>query len=109
MLCPNGLRTRPDCRDKIAQHGAIGRIFCMDAAPAAEYAVRQSLAGKSIIVPGTLNRGLAAVSRLVPRTTILAIVSAFWGRTARRTGAAQVLSQRHSTGSVAPSHPVLGA
>jgi short-subunit dehydrogenase len=83
VLCPNGLRTRADCRDKIEQHGAIGRIFCMDAAPAAEVAVRRTLSGAAIIVPGLLNRALAAVSRLVPRTAILAVVSAFWGKTAR--------------------------
>jgi short-subunit dehydrogenase len=90
VLCPNGLRTRADCRDKIEQHGAIGRIFCMDAAPAAEYAVRQTLSGAAIIVPGLLNRSLAAMSRLVPRTTILAVVSAFWGKTARPSGARPV-------------------
>jgi short-subunit dehydrogenase len=96
VLCPNGLRTRSDCRRKIEQHGAIGRIFCMDAAPAAEYALRQTLSGAAIIVPGALNRGLVALSRLVPRKAILAVVSAFWGKTARK-------------GSVAPAQPALGS
>ena len=99
VLCPNGLRTRPDCRAKIEQHGAIGRLFCMDAAPAAEYALRRTLAGEAIIVPGLLNRGLAALSRLVPRTTILAVVSAFWGKTARhpeRCGHSTGAVRRHS-------------
>jgi short-subunit dehydrogenase len=98
VLCPNGLRTRPDCRDKIEQHGAIGRLFCMDAAPAAEYAVRRTLSGEAIIVPGLLNRGLAALSRLVPRTSILAVVSAFWGKTAGRPGSGR--SKTASTVSV---------
>jgi short-subunit dehydrogenase len=114
VLCPNGLRTHAACRAKIEQHGAIGRLFCMDAAPAAEYALRHTLAGKAIIVPGLLNRGLAALSRLVPRTTILAVVSAFWGKTAghhvaKGSGTAQHASQRRPPGAVSPSRPALGA
>jgi short-subunit dehydrogenase len=96
VLCPNGLRTRADCRNKIEQHGAIGQLFCMDAAPAAEYALRRTLSGAAIIVPGLLNRALAALSRLVPRTAILALVSAFWGKTARK-------------GAVSPPQPALGS
>jgi short-subunit dehydrogenase len=105
VLCPNGLRTRRDCRDKIEQHGAIGRLFCMDAAPAAEYAVRRTLSGEAIIVPGLPNRALAALSRLVPRTSILAVVSAFWGKTALRPGA----GRKKSSPAVSRPRPALGS
>jgi hypothetical protein len=83
VLCPNGLRTRPDCTAKGEQLGVFEGLFCMDAAPVAEYALRQTLSGAAIIVPGPLNRVLAGVSRLFPRTLILAFVSAFWGKTSR--------------------------
>jgi short-subunit dehydrogenase len=83
VLCPNGLRTRPDCTAKGAQLGVFEGLFCMDATPVAEIALRQTLSGAAIIVPGPLNRLLAALSRLVPRTMILAFVSTFWGRAAR--------------------------
>jgi uncharacterized protein len=109
VLCPNGLRTRPDCSAKIEQHGAIGRLFCMDAAPAAEYALRQTSSGAAIIVPGSLNRVLAALSRLVPRTTILAVVSAFWGKTARPKGLVEAVPGGPSTGTVSTPQPVLGS
>ena len=83
VLCPNGLRTRPDCTAKNAQLGVFEGLFCMDAAPVAEIALRRTLSGAAIIVPGPLNRMLAALGRLVPRTVILSFVSAFWGRAAR--------------------------
>jgi short-subunit dehydrogenase len=83
VLCPNGLRTRPDCTAKNAQLGVFEGLFCMDAAPVAEIALRQTLSGAAIIVPGSLNRMLAALSRLFPRTIVLSFVSAFWGRAAR--------------------------
>jgi hypothetical protein len=89
---------RQDCRAKISQHGALGRLFCLDAAPAAETALRRTLAGEAIIVPGLLNRALAGLSRLVPLTTILAIVSAFWGKTARRGDPAQAARKRPALG-----------
>jgi short-subunit dehydrogenase len=102
VLCPNGLRTRADCRDKIEQHGAIGRILSMDAAPAAEYALRRTLSGAAIIVPGLLNRALAAVSRLVPRAAILGVVSAFWGKTTQP-------KEVRPEGRISPPRPALGA
>lgn len=109
VLCPNGLRTRQDARLKIEQHGAIGRFFCMDAAPAAEYALRRTQAGEAIIVPGLPNRILAALSRLVPRAAILSVVSAFWGRTARPSEAEQASHHNSRPQLVPRSRRTLGA
>jgi hypothetical protein len=84
VLCPNGIRTNASCRDRIAAGGLAARLTCMDAGPVAARAVRGMLAGRAVIIPGMLNQSLAAVSRMVPRSTITAVVTAFWGRTAKQ-------------------------
>jgi short-subunit dehydrogenase len=83
VLCPNGIRTNQSCRDRIEASGLAARLTCMDADEVATYAIREMLAGKSVIVPGFLNRAIVTLSRFVPRSTVCAVVSAFWGRTAR--------------------------
>jgi short-subunit dehydrogenase len=100
VLCPNGLRTRPDCTTKGAQLGVFEGLFCMDAAPVAEIALRRTLSGEAIIVPGPLNRMLAALSRLLPRTMVLSFVSAFWGRASRlKLGPSSAQKSRSAPGS----------
>lgn len=82
VLCPNGIRTNASCRERIAAGGLAARLTCMDAGPVAARAVRGMLAGRPIIVPGVLNQALAAVSGVVPRAAVAAVVTAFWGRPA---------------------------
>jgi len=86
VLCPNGIRTNPACRKKIAGHGLAARLTCMDAEQVAFCAIRHMLEGKGVIVPGFLNRALATASRFAPRSAVSAVVSAFWGKTARQGG-----------------------
>jgi short-subunit dehydrogenase len=84
VLCPNGIRTNAACREKIEAHGWMARLTCMNADQVAKYSVRQMLTGKAVIVPGVLNQVIAALSKVAPLAVIYAVVSAFWGRTARR-------------------------
>jgi short-subunit dehydrogenase len=88
VLCPNGIRTNQSCREKIAAAGLVARLTCMDADKVAAIAVRRTLAGRAVIVPGLLNRLILAVSRFVPRSTVYAVVSAFWGARVGRRGPA---------------------
>lgn len=91
VLCPNGIRTNPDCRARIEASGLAARLTCMDAAPVAAHAVKEMLAGKAVIVPGFLNRLIVALGQIVPRAAIYRVVSAIWGRTARGSRPAQDL------------------
>jgi len=92
VLCPNGIRTNQACREQIKAGGLAARLTCMDADQVASYAIRKMLAGEAVIVPGFLNRLIVAVGRLMPRSTVYAVVSAFWGkardRVVRRRGRA---------------------
>jgi short-subunit dehydrogenase len=82
VLCPNGIRTNLEVRERIAAHGLISKLTCMDPEPAAAYALRQTLAERAIIVPGFLNQVIRIVGQYAPRRAILAVVSALWGKTA---------------------------
>ncbi|MBN1579954.1 MAG: SDR family oxidoreductase [Anaerolineae bacterium] len=88
VLCPNGIRTNPDCQARIEASGLAARLTCMDPEPVAACAIEGMLAGKAVIVPGLLNKLIVAAGQVVPRSAIYAVVSTIWGRTAKR---------RHST------------
>ncbi len=88
VLCPNGIRTNASCREKIAAGGLAARLTCMDAAQVAAYAVAGMLAGQALIIPGFLNRVIVTASKLVPQSTVYAVVAAFWGKTAGRMASA---------------------
>jgi hypothetical protein len=83
VLCPNGVRTTPECRRKIDAHGLIGRLVSMDPQPVVTHAMRGLLAGRAIIVPGWINRALAGLGQHVPHALACAVVSAFYRKTAR--------------------------
>jgi short-subunit dehydrogenase len=83
VLCPNGIRTNPECRQKIDAHGLIGQLVSMDPQPVARCAMRELLEGKPVIVLGWANRLLVGLGQHVPPSLASAIVSAFYGKTAR--------------------------
>lgn len=84
VLCPNGIRTNAECKRKIERHGLIADLTCLDPEEVAQYAVREAVARRAVIVPGLLNQAIAAASRLAPRSLVSAVVSALWGKTARQ-------------------------
>ncbi|MFW6135971.1 MAG: SDR family NAD(P)-dependent oxidoreductase [Chloroflexota bacterium] len=118
VLCPNGIRTNAACTQKIEAHGVIGDLVSHDPDQVAACAMKGLLAGKAVIVPGFLNRCLAALGRHAPRPVVCAVVSSFYGKTASGRTAAQVnraRGRRRSEqpavhgGSYEPTHRRLGA
>jgi len=83
VLCPNGIRTNAECRRKIEASGWAARLTCMDPGPVAACALRGMRAGKGVIVPGALNRIIVALSSVAPQGLKYAVISRFWGRSAR--------------------------
>jgi len=84
VLCPNGIRTNGECQRKIAAHGFIGEMVSLNPDQVAAQAMRGLWAGKSIIVPGFINRVILAVGRHAPSSLVCPITSAFYGKTAGR-------------------------
>ena len=83
VLCPNGIRTNPECRHKIDAHGFIGQLVSMDPQPVARFAMRELLAERPVIVPGWVNRAIAALGQHVPPSLACSVVSTFYGKTAK--------------------------
>jgi hypothetical protein len=92
VLCPNGIRTNGECRQKIEAHGLIGELVSLDPDQVAACAVKGLFAEKAVIVPGFVNQVIAAVGKYAPRSIVCPVVSTFYGKTARpgRAGLAAV-------------------
>jgi short-subunit dehydrogenase len=84
VVCPNGVRTNGECRQKIAAHGFIGELVSLDPDQVVAEALRGLWAGKATIVPGLANRVILAVGRHAPNALVCAVTSSLYGKTARR-------------------------
>jgi len=84
VLCPNGIRTNGEAREKIEAHGWIGNMVSMDADQVVARALRGLHARRAVIIPGAINQTLAWLGRHTPRWLVCPVVSAFYGKTARQ-------------------------
>jgi hypothetical protein len=92
VLCPNGIRTNGECRQKIEAHGLIGKMVSLDPDQVAECAMKGLFAERAVIVPGFVNQVIALVGKYTPRFIVCPVVSTFYGKTARqRTAGVAVL------------------
>lgn len=113
-LCPNGIRTNAECRQKIEAHGLVGELVSRDPDQVVACGLQGLFRRKAVIVPGFVNQCLAALGRHTPRPIVSSVVSVFYGKTAsgmavtdRRAHCAAAaeprrsLQRHHSTESVA--------
>jgi short-subunit dehydrogenase len=84
VLCPNGIRTNGECRQKIEAHGLIGELVSLDPDQVAACAMDGLFAEKAVIVPGFINQVIAVVGKHTPRSIVCPVVSTFYGKTARQ-------------------------
>jgi hypothetical protein len=82
VLCPNGIRTNGECRQKIEAHGLIGELVSLDPDQAAACAMEGLFARKAMIVPGFINQLIAVVGKYTPRSVLVSVVSMFYSKTA---------------------------
>ena len=68
-LCPGSTATEFQARAALERSGLL-RFGLMDVRPVAEAGYRAMLQGKAIIVPGTLNRVVASLVGVVPRSLV---------------------------------------
>ena len=83
VLCPNTIRTTPDVNAYIDRQGVLARLACLPADRIARTALRQCVQNKAVIVPGGINRLLAAVSHCVPHSLSMPVIRRLWGTYAR--------------------------
>jgi short-subunit dehydrogenase len=73
-LCPGPVFTKPEIKeDTIAKLGWFGKLMAVTPTKVGEAAVRDTLVGKMIIIPGVLAKTMAVILRLLPRRAITSI------------------------------------
>jgi hypothetical protein len=80
VLCPGPVFTKPEIEvDTKKKLGWIGMQMAVSPKRVGEIAVRQTLNKKMLIIPGTLNKVMAFVVRVLPRRWIVAIYNKLGG------------------------------
>ncbi|MGE4485876.1 MAG: SDR family NAD(P)-dependent oxidoreductase [Oscillospiraceae bacterium] len=77
-LCPAGLATTPESIHGIAAQGIWGNATTNKLESVARGTVNKALSGRSLYIPGTVNRSLYLFGKLVPRSVIAAILHNRW-------------------------------
>lgn len=85
-LCPAGLPTTPACIAAIEAQGVMGQLTTQNTGAVAAGALDAALAGKSVYIPGLLNRLLKTLGGLVPPALIAWFVGRRWGAARRDLG-----------------------
>jgi uncharacterized protein len=75
-LCPGPTETGIQARAKMENSGLVKGKKIMDARTVAEAGYRATMAGKTIEIPGMMNKILAQSSRVSPRSLVVKIVRA---------------------------------
>ena len=86
-LCPGGLPTTEGAIQGIEAQGFFGRITTSGLTAVARRTITKALKGRRTYIPGTVNRVLSILGRLVPRQLLVQLLYSRWhqaraGRTA---------------------------
>ncbi|MBN1311452.1 MAG: SDR family NAD(P)-dependent oxidoreductase [Anaerolineae bacterium] len=77
-LCPAGMPTNPMCIRAIDAQGLAGQITTMNVGDVAARTIDLALAGRSVYVPGPINRLLRLLGVLVPPSLIAFVLNRRW-------------------------------
>ncbi len=77
-LCPAGLVTTEKAISGIAAQGFWGNVTTKPLEVVARKTITHALKGKSIYIPGILNRGLSLLGKIIPRSWVAAAIYSRW-------------------------------
>lgn len=77
-LCPGGMVTTQEAVDAIGAQGFWGDATTSPLEIVARRTLKHALAGKAVYIPGFLNRSLAYLGKLIPRSLVAAFVYQRW-------------------------------
>ncbi|MCX6054513.1 MAG: SDR family NAD(P)-dependent oxidoreductase [Chloroflexi bacterium] len=77
-LCPSGIPTTVECMRSIFAQGFWGLITSINPEDIAHMAMKAALKGRSIVIPGWINRYIHAISTLVPQSLAIKYVAKRW-------------------------------
>ena len=83
VLCPSGVPTNEYCQAMIAAQGPVGRLTCSSAETVARYAIKHTLRGEAVIVPGWINRAIRRAWGFTPLSLSRRIVGRRFGEVDR--------------------------
>ena len=78
VLCPAGLPTTEGCIAAIESQGIMGQLTTEDIGKVAHKTIEAALHGKTIVIPGFLNRVIRSLGGLIPATSVAEIVGSLW-------------------------------
>ena len=77
-LCPGGMATAPQAVQAMQAQGIWGELTANPLETVARRTVSRALRGQALYVPGALNRALAWLGRLLPRSWVAAAIYKRW-------------------------------
>jgi short-subunit dehydrogenase len=77
-LCPGGMPTNPLVIKCIEAQGLMGRVTTNNTGFIASNTINRALKGRAVYIPGTVNRMLHFIGKLVPQTIIARYLSRRW-------------------------------
>ncbi len=84
VLCPAGMPTNPECERGIEAQGWMGHITTLDTGRVANETINAALAGRAVVIPGWVNRGMRLAGALLPARWIARLIGSRWQSTHRR-------------------------
>ena len=83
-LCPGGMVTTKEAMEGIAAQGFWGDATTNPLEVVARKTLDRALSGKGLYVPGSLNRTLSFLGKLIPRSIIAALIYRKWSGAQKR-------------------------
>lgn len=80
VLCPAGLPTHQVSIQRIMAQGWIGQFTTVNTGYAARLTIDRALAGKSIVIPGAINRLFRWLGGMLPAPLTAALIGRHWQR-----------------------------
>jgi short-subunit dehydrogenase len=77
-LCPAGLPTTPETIRAIEAQGWIGQITTQDVGRVADQTLDAALRGRSVVIPGRVNRVIQACGSLLPVALVTSLLGNRW-------------------------------
>lgn len=86
VLCPAGLPTTKESLEKIGAQGIMGQATTMNVGYVASKTLDAACAGRSVYIPGLVNRVLRALSAMLPTASLTGIIQKRWKKVSSEAG-----------------------
>ena len=84
VLCPGGMATNAEAAAAISAQGFWGDVTTNPLERVARRTLDRALRGRSVYVPGLINRALCLLGGLLPRSLVAAVIYQRWRRAQRQ-------------------------